>query len=228
MSIDCNNIITEAENLKLKFQKCKTLSALDMRKMSDLIIALKNCGSGSGSNQDLQGVLDTGSFAEFDGGNSFISLLTGTTDNREISYGCYNGGSGVTEKSTFMYVDSSGCFSSTLFSGTQSEIGVKSGIPLITKKRDSSLGGGETKFSIKSSEIGINTLIEVPAKINNGNYIINTTPETIYTVSTLPIGVLNDMAIVSNALSPTYLGALIGGGSVICPVWNNGTIWVSR
>jgi hypothetical protein len=49
-----------------------------------------------------------------------------------------------------------------------------------------------------------------------------------YTVSTLPVGVLNQTAVVTDATSPTYLGVLTGGGSVVCPVWNNGTIWVSR
>ena len=34
--------------------------------------------------------------------------------------------------------------------------------------------------------------------------------------------------IVSDAVSPTYLGALTGGGIVITPVWYNGTTWISR
>jgi hypothetical protein len=49
-----------------------------------------------------------------------------------------------------------------------------------------------------------------------------------YTVATLPSGVLGDQAIVTDATTPTYLGALTGGGAVVTPVWNNGTIWVSR
>ena len=36
------------------------------------------------------------------------------------------------------------------------------------------------------------------------------------------------MAIVTDATAPTYLGTLVGGGAVVCPVWHNGTIWVSR
>lgn len=48
-----------------------------------------------------------------------------------------------------------------------------------------------------------------------------------YTVATLPAGVVNDRAYVTDATAPTYLGALTGGGAVICPVFHNGTIWVS-
>jgi len=49
-----------------------------------------------------------------------------------------------------------------------------------------------------------------------------------YTVVTLPAGVLGDTAIVTDATAPTYLGALVGGGAVVCPVFYNGTAWVSH
>jgi len=48
-----------------------------------------------------------------------------------------------------------------------------------------------------------------------------------YTVSTLPIGKLGDTACVTDATAPTYLGALTGGGAVVCQVFYNGTAWVS-
>lgn len=49
-----------------------------------------------------------------------------------------------------------------------------------------------------------------------------------YTVSTLPIGTIGDQAYVTDATAPTYLGALSGGGSAVCPVFYNGTAWVSH
>lgn len=49
-----------------------------------------------------------------------------------------------------------------------------------------------------------------------------------YTVSTLPVGTQGDTAYVTDATAPTYLGALIGGGAIKCPVFYNGTIWVSH
>jgi hypothetical protein len=48
-----------------------------------------------------------------------------------------------------------------------------------------------------------------------------------YTVSTLPTGVEGMRAYVTDATAPTYLGALTGGGSVKCPVFYNGSAWVS-
>ena len=54
-----------------------------------------------------------------------------------------------------------------------------------------------------------------------------------YTVATLPATAANGMvqgahAIVTDATAPTYLGALTGGGAVVCPVLYNGTAWVSH
>lgn len=49
-----------------------------------------------------------------------------------------------------------------------------------------------------------------------------------YTVATLPTGVLGQFTYVTDATAPTYLGALTGGGTVKCPVFFNGTIWVSN
>lgn len=52
--------------------------------------------------------------------------------------------------------------------------------------------------------------------------------QTTYTVATLPTGTLGMFAVVTDALAPTYLGTLTGGGSVKCPVFFNGTAWVSH
>ena len=49
-----------------------------------------------------------------------------------------------------------------------------------------------------------------------------------YTVATLPTDPeTGDVAAVSDADSPTFLGALTGGGSTFTPVVFNGTDWVS-
>jgi len=49
-----------------------------------------------------------------------------------------------------------------------------------------------------------------------------------YTVATLPAGTQGDTAYVTDATAPTYLGALTGGGAVVCPVFYNGSAWVSH
>jgi len=48
-----------------------------------------------------------------------------------------------------------------------------------------------------------------------------------YTVATLPAGTQGDTAFVTDATAPTYLGALVGGGAVVTPVFYNGAAWVS-
>jgi hypothetical protein len=48
-----------------------------------------------------------------------------------------------------------------------------------------------------------------------------------YLVASLPVGTVGDKAYVTDATSPTYLGTLTGGGSVICPVFYNGSAWIS-
>lgn len=50
-----------------------------------------------------------------------------------------------------------------------------------------------------------------------------------YSVATLPTtAIMGDMAYVTDAVAPTYLNSLTGGGSIKCPVFYNGTIWVSH
>jgi len=57
---------------------------------------------------------------------------------------------------------------------------------------------------------------------------VTPTPFTGYIVATLPIGAsLGDRAYVTDALAPTYLGALTGGGAIVCPVFYNGSAWIS-
>ena len=57
-------------------------------------------------------------------------------------------------------------------------------------------------------------------------YVIGTLQTGVYTVATLPTGVVGARATVNDAVSPTFLGALTGGGSGVCPVFYNGSAWV--
>jgi len=47
-----------------------------------------------------------------------------------------------------------------------------------------------------------------------------------YTVATLPAGVAGARTRVTDALTPTYLSTVVGGGAVVVPVFFNGTNWV--
>jgi hypothetical protein len=60
-----------------------------------------------------------------------------------------------------------------------------------------------------------------------GDVIIATTLQLHgYTVATLPAGNVGDTAYVTDALSPTFLVAVTGGGAVVTPVFYNGSAWV--
>ena len=49
----------------------------------------------------------------------------------------------------------------------------------------------------------------------------------VYTVATLPVaGTAGRRAFVSNALTPVALSAVVGGGAVTVPVYDNGTSWM--
>lgn len=47
-----------------------------------------------------------------------------------------------------------------------------------------------------------------------------------YTVATLPVGTQGDTAFVTDALAPTFLATVVGGGAVVTPVFYNGTNWI--
>jgi hypothetical protein len=62
-----------------------------------------------------------------------------------------------------------------------------------------------------------------------GNMVLNNPVKLRgYTVATLPAGTEGMIAYVADAVAPTYLGALTGGGAVKCPVFYNGSAWVSH
>jgi hypothetical protein len=49
----------------------------------------------------------------------------------------------------------------------------------------------------------------------------------VYTVSTLPTaGTAGRRAFVNNALTPVALSAVVGGGALTVPVFDNGTNWI--
>ena len=82
---------------------------------------------------------------------------------------------------------------------------------------------------------GIGTAPSSAAKFDvngsiRGTSIISTGTVTLkgYTVATLPAGTVGMTAYVTDATAPTYLGTLTGGGAVVCPVFYNGSAWVSH
>lgn len=62
--------------------------------------------------------------------------------------------------------------------------------------------------------------------VANKQILAPTLNTTGYTVATLPTGVTGATAYVTDALTPAYLNPVVGGGTVVTPVFYNGTTWV--
>ena len=87
--------------------------------------------------------------------------------------------------------------------------------------------GGDIIFQVApagSSGTAQNTLVQAMRIYNNKTVAVGVA----YTVATLPAaGTQGRRAWVTDATAPTFLGALTGGGGVVCPVFDNGTAWVA-
>lgn len=148
--------------------------------------------------QDLQSVLNVGSYGSI--GSSFIAINDDSIAIQTASTSNTNNYARISTK----WVDN-------IISTPQMEIQVN-------------LNTTRLEFETPT----VFSEIKVPAPLTAGIYTLLVCSNISYTVSNLPLGVLNNVAVVTDATAPTYLGTLVGGGSVVTPVWHNGTIWVSR
>lgn len=100
-----------------------------------------------------------------------------------------------------------------------------------------------TGTTISTGSIGIGvkapaTKLEVAGVVtatgftSSGNIIASGATSVIrlksYTVATLPSGTAGDNAYVTDALAPTYLATVVGGGAIVTPVFYNGSAWVAH
>lgn len=106
------------------------------------------------------------------------------------------------------------------FTGAQGEVdfllgpqGGQGGLNIYQLNSSGAIVSAAPIFSLSSTGALAN---QGPATLSSG-----------YTVATLPAGTAGARAYVTDATAPTYLGALTGGGTVTCPVFYNGTAWVS-
>ena len=73
---------------------------------------------------------------------------------------------------------------------------------------------GDSSFSNKKTPIHQYT--------KAGKYLVKLQT---YTVATLPTGSAGAKSFVTNALTPTFGAAVVGGGAVGVPVYHDGTSW---
>ena len=80
-----------------------------------------------------------------------------------------------------------------------------------------------TRLAFETGTITNDSVVTIPKDVT-GTVALELKP---YTVASLPVGTVGDRAYVTDATSPTYLGTLTGGGTITCPVFYNGSAWVS-
>jgi hypothetical protein len=94
-----------------------------------------------------------------------------------------------------------------------------------------------SKLSVQTtSSAGTTPLFTVASSTNASLLTVNSLRASLglpvnlkaYTVATLPTGTQGDLAYVTDALAPTYLGTIVGGGAVVTPVFFDGTNWVAH
>jgi hypothetical protein len=72
-------------------------------------------------------------------------------------------------------------------------------------------------------KIGLTTHVSGILPVANGGNGLGVA----YTVATLPtFGTQGRRSWVTDALAPVFLNAVVGGGAVVCPVFDNGSAWV--
>lgn len=96
-------------------------------------------------------------------------------------------------------------------------------------------GGSSSTATLQLNPVG--GTVEIGGTVSMGTNAITsvgaiTSSATIktggYTVATLPAGTIGMRAYVTDALAPTFLGVLVGGGAVVTPCFYDGTNWVAE
>jgi hypothetical protein len=152
----------------------------------------------------------------FDGSLAFDGGSTG---------GIVGNAAGASTAGSVMYVSASGSGAGTNLAGGAVEI-----------KGGSATGTGIAPVQIYATGGGSSgTSQKFPVKVVEFDWNLETHLQPvilpIYTVSTLPAcisGLQGALAVVSDALSPIYNGALTGGSSTMVPVFCNGSSWTSH
>lgn len=173
------------------------------------------------SSADIQDIVnETIKTGTIDGGNSYIELLEGTTDDRRFEVTTANGSSATST------LKANNTQAVLLNESSTAAGGVLVAAGIVTMSQ-TNVGSGTTYLGFNPAATTTN--VNFPANSVSGSYLVQMQPKE-YTVSTLPTPTGSDsrFEIVTDALSPTYLGVLTGGGTVTCPAFHDGTDWVAH
>lgn len=74
--------------------------------------------------------------------------------------------------------------------------------------------------------IEYDAVTKLPIGLVGGAGLIRSSVHGAYTVATLPAGSIGMRTMVTDAVTPTFMATLTGGGAVKTPVVHNGTAWI--
>jgi hypothetical protein len=118
--------------------------------------------------------------------------------------------------------------------------GVQLGTGKLTVSNNGGIAGTSSKFILSRTsnwefiglakyDVDYSALYDARSLVDKG-YVDSKRVQRLaqYTVGTLPTGVQGDNAYVTDALAPTYMAIVVGGGSVVTPVFYNGSSWIAH
>lgn len=132
-----------------------------------------------GAPQDLQSVLETGNMAEFDAGNSFIRLMSGTENNRSLESAIWNNLQGLQERTSIIVSNNDNTYIQSIYDGVNNIVGINNGVLKLRKQIPTVSGGGSTEVILPVGNISIVSQILFPTPTVSATYILATEDQTI-------------------------------------------------
>jgi len=116
-----------------------------------------------------------------------------------------------------------------LATGSSNTVDISLGTAQTTTGTNITIGGDLSSNVINIASNGISSgsqTITIGSTVGTSTITINGLfKQNTYTVATLPTGSAGSRSFVTNALTPTFGAAVVGGGSVGVPVYHDGTSW---
>lgn len=158
------------------------------------------------------------------GGMNISNSRTSPTDGNHYGFAVFNtGGGGVYAENTTAGTNGNAMqVANSSNTGAGIAIGnFGTGIGLILRNQG---GTGD----LLNAEVGAVIITSAGKLLSNNFEATGTMKMKEYTVATLPTPTGTAYATVTDALTPTYLATVVGGGAVVTPVFYNGSTWVAH
>lgn len=205
------------DDAKLTRFAANTLGLKNSTNAQTFVISRSNDGAGNSSQVNIAASGTTCSFTAAVAGTGWPGGFAGYTFDAAVMIGS---GAGSIQFSTNGFITSNG---SLFLNNSSGSIVIQQGFL--------------TFSGISSSEAGIKrtgTTLSVRLADDSGDadflaarfIASNVIRMKGYTVATLPSGTVGDNAYVTDALLPSFLTTIAGGGAVVTPVFYNGSNWV--